>query len=148
MDILIFIVAGGLLLFLIGGFGLAMGGLFSSVLTRVYGWLSGSSSSSSYSYTIPEFSEDDSTPTQKPEGFLAASQRMSALQEKHLAEMKAADRARWARKTPAEQAEAIRLRKKMIYNMLGHEHPPLPHAERLAKAEAIYQERLQSGYYG
>ncbi|MDO4708538.1 MAG: hypothetical protein Q4B94_01750 [Pseudomonadota bacterium] len=125
------------------GFAMAVGNVFSSLYTCIFG-----ESETCSRYTIPEFSEDNSTPTQKPEGFLAASQRMSALQEKHRAEMKAAERARWARKTPAEQAEAIRLRKKMIYNMLGHEHPLLPHAERLAKAEAIYQERLQSGYYG
>lgn len=147
MDILIFIVAGGIMLFFMFGFALGVGSLFSTALKALYNLAEGSSSSSC-SYTIPELSEEDSTPTQKPEGFLAASQRMSALQEKRRAEMKAAERARWARKTPAEQAETIRLRKKMIYNMLGHEHPPLPHADRLAKAEAIYQERLQNGYYG
>ncbi len=125
------------------GFTLAVGNIFSSLYTCIFG-----ESETYRNYTFSKFSEDDSAPTQKPKGFLAASQHMSALQEKRRAEMKAADRARWARKTPAEQAEAIRLRKKMIYNMLGHEHPPLPHAERLAKAEAIYQERLQSGYYG
>lgn len=45
MDILIFIVAGGLLLFLIGGFGLAMGSLFGTTVKALYNLAEGSSTS-------------------------------------------------------------------------------------------------------